>query len=596
MKNIILLLLLCVTTNSISQIYFSPNTNMYVKNEVLFVNQNVNLDIGSNLYLRSDGQLVQGTTSTSANSGEGLVSVYQEGTADNFDYNYWCSPVGTASSVSGNGNFGITMLQQPQTSVNSNPIITLNASLDGISNPLSISERWIYKLVNASGYSQWTLVGSLSSLAPGEGFTMKGTSGTDATDPEGTGIVNNPGSAQRYDFRGKPNDGNIIINLGANNSTLTGNPYPCSLHLNAFLLDPGNTATGGVAYFWEQDKTVNSHYLADYRGGYGAYSPINLTSNGVYVPATFNSYNPDGSLNTVGLSSGLSIERKYSPIGQGFIINATANGTATFKNSHREFYRESNTFSQFEKQQTKNNKTEKQEEVATNEIVEVSHFKLNTIINDQFTRQLALAFVPEATDGADQGIDALHVDTALPNDVTFLIDNNGYIIQGIPFDNTKKVALKVKAAVSTTLKFYIPEVINFDVSQQIFLYDSLDDSYHDIKNNSYQVTVSSGSYSDRFKITFKDEKMVVEENEIVPKILIAHDNKNGIIKAYNPANLTIESFVLYDILGRRVLSRKDLPVRQEYSFSTGNLNSGIYIAKFITAEKAEINQKIILKN
>ena len=596
MKNIILLLLLCVTTNSISQIYFSPNANMYVKNEVLFVNQNVNLDTGSNLYLRSDGQLLQGTTSTSANSGEGLVSVYQEGTADNFDYNYWCSPVGTASSVSGNGNFGITMLQRPQTSVNSNPAVILNPALDGISNPLSISARWIYKLVNASGYSQWALVGSLSSLAPGEGFTMKGTSGTDTTDPEGTGIINNPGSAQRYDFRGKPNDGNITINLGANNATLTGNPYPSSLHLNAFLLDPGNTATGGIAYFWEQDKTVNSHYLADYRGGYGAYSPISLASNGVYVPATFNSYNPDGSLNTVGLSSGLSIERKYSPIGQGFIINATANGTATFKNSHREFYRESNTLSQFEKQLTKNNKTEKQEEVAANEIVEVSHFKLNTIINDQFTRQLALAFVPEATDGADPGIDALHLDTALPNDVTFLIDNNSYIIQGIPFDNTKKVALQVKAAVSTTLKFYIPEVINFDSSQPIFLYDSLDDSYHDIKNDSYQVTVPSGNYSDRFKITFRNEKTVVEENETTPKIRIAHDNKNRVLKAYNPANLSIESFVLYDILGRRVLSKKDLPISQEYSFSTANLNSGIYIAKFITAEKAEINQKIILKN
>ncbi|MGM8362424.1 T9SS type A sorting domain-containing protein [Flavobacterium sp. ARAG 55.4] len=595
MKNIILLLLLSITTSSISQIYFSPNANMYVKNEVLFVNQNVNLDTGSNLYLRSNGQLVQGTNATSANSGEGVVSVYQEGTADNFDYNYWCSPVGTASSVSGNGNFGISMLQQPQTAVNSNPATILNSDLDGISNPLSISARWIYKLVNASGYSQWTLVGSLSSLAPGEGFTMKGTSGTDATDPEGTGIVNNPGSAQRYDFRGKPNDGTITINLGANNSTLTGNPYPSSLHLNAFLLDPGNTATGGIAYFWEQDKTVNSHYLADYRGGYGAYSPISLASNGVYVPATFNSYNPDGSLNTVGLSSGLSIERKYSPIGQGFIIYASANGTATFKNAHREFYRESNALSQFEKQTVKADKTAV-EENSGNEVTEVSHFKLNTIINNQFTRQLALAFVPEATDGADRGIDALHLDEALPNDVTFLIANNSYIIQGIPFDNTKKVPLRVKAAVPTTLKFYVPEVVNFDSSQQIFLYDTLDSSYHDIKNDSYQITVAAGVYSERFKIAFKDENILAEENKNTPKIIIVQDNKNRIIKAYNPENITVESFILYDMLGRTVISKKDLPLRQEYSFSTGNLHNGIYIAKLITADKREIKQKVILKN
>jgi hypothetical protein len=65
---------------------------------------------------------------------------------------------------------------------------------------------------------------------------------------------------------------------------LTGNPYPSAIDLSAFLLDATNTT--GIAYFWEQDKTIDSHYIADYKGGYGTFSPLG-GSNGVYTPATF---------------------------------------------------------------------------------------------------------------------------------------------------------------------------------------------------------------------------------------------------------------------------------------------------------------------
>jgi hypothetical protein len=40
---------------------------------------------------------------------------------------------------------------------------------------------------------------------------------------------------------------------------LTGNPYPSAIDLSAFLLDATNTT---VHIFWEQDKTIDSHYIA----------------------------------------------------------------------------------------------------------------------------------------------------------------------------------------------------------------------------------------------------------------------------------------------------------------------------------------------
>jgi hypothetical protein len=54
---------------------------------------------------------------------------------------------------------------------------------------LEITINFIDKLV---------YVGSTSNLNAGEGFTMKGTSGTNATTVKG--VQNNPGNKQRYDF------------------------------------------------------------------------------------------------------------------------------------------------------------------------------------------------------------------------------------------------------------------------------------------------------------------------------------------------------------------------------------------------------------
>ncbi len=577
--------------------YVGAATPVYVKNQVLYVGQNINLSANANIYLRNLSQLVQGTTGTSTNSGTGTISVYQEGTSDNFEYNYWCSPVGLNTASSVNNNFGITLLNRPLTATNSTPATILGmSSYDGTSNPLAIAPYWIYKLTNANNYSQWTQVGSASTIAPGEGFTMKGTSGSDSTDPEASGVANNPGGtgAQRYDFRGKPNDGNITISVGASlAATLTGNPYPSALHLNAFLLDPTNTACNGNAYFWEQDKTTNSHLLSAYRGGYGTYSPGSLASNGLYVPPTFASYKQDGTVNTTGSVSGTAMERKYVPIGQGFLINGTANGTVTFKNSHRVYYKEGSGFSQFGKP-AKTTTTQKSESAVAEEVLEIPHIKINTIINNQFTRQLALAFLPEATDGVDRGIDAANMDS-LPNDIAFWLEQSNYVIQGINFDNTKKIPLIAKATETTTLKISVPIIVNFDPTQNIYIFDQLDSSYHDIKNGSYEVTLSPGVYTDRFKITFTSQTLGVGE-ETKNSFYVLQDNKNQYLKAFNPDLKNLKSFKLYDILGRAVLSKDHLATEQNYNFSTSGLSDGVYIATFVTFENEKIAQKIIISH
>ncbi|KRD09174.1 secretion protein [Flavobacterium sp. Root901] len=594
MRSKIILVSIFVTIQGFSQVYIGSNTQVYVKNQLLYVKQNIDLASNSNLYLRNNSQLIQGTSGLSTNTGTGVLSVYQEGTSDNFDYNYWCSPIGNTVLSSTNNNFGISLLYQPISATLSNSASLLPlGSYDGLANPLAIASHWVYKLTAANNYSQWVQVGSTLTIAPGEGFTMKGTSGIDNTDPEGTGIVNNPGTgAQRYDFRGKPNDGNITVSVGAGNAaTLTGNPYPSALHLNAFLLDPANNAAAGIAYFWQQDKNVNSHFLSAYRGGYAAYAPVSLGSSGIYTAAAYRSYNSDGTVNA-NPSTGTSaaVARKYLPIGQGFVINGVSNGAVTFKNSHRIFYPDGGSFSKFEKPVKALSTNMKVKDEA---VTPVSHFKMNVIVNKEFTRQLALAFIPEATDGVDRGIDAINIDAALPNDVSFWIDNANYVIEGIDFDLSKKIPLSVKAETDATFKFYISEIINLEGLKHVYIYDSMDMSYHDIKNESYEAQVGKGKYTDRFKISFTSQTLGTDDN-VKPDFYIIQDNKNQVLKVLNINNVILKSFTLFDINGQIVLSENDLPIDQDYSFSTSDLSSGLYIAALIRADGSRVHQKVII--
>ena len=119
-----------------AQLYVSNNSYLYDKGAVVYVKGNVELNGANSLiYLRNEGQFVQGTTGSSANKGTGKLSVFQEGTVNHFSYNYWCSPVGNASSSAGNEDFGITMLNVPTTSTASAPATMITSDSDGQTSP-----------------------------------------------------------------------------------------------------------------------------------------------------------------------------------------------------------------------------------------------------------------------------------------------------------------------------------------------------------------------------------------------------------------------------------------------------------------------------
>lgn len=644
-------LLFFVTTASFAQLFVKDNSYVFNKGTVVFVKNEVNLQgdndangTPGNFYLRNEGQLLQGAaTTTSANTGAGKLSVFQEGTCNEFAYNYWCSPIGNASTTVGNENFGITMFYVPTSNITSNAATPLPVSdRNGLSGTgsLSIARRWIWKYIASNIYNLngggWQSVYAASSLAPGEGFTMKGVSGSDAT-TIGEATAVNPGNNQRYDFRGKPNDGDISITVANvagpdyTNQTLTGNPYPSAINLNLFLLENSgytvNYTTGaispsptfpsiagvitGYAYFWEHNKALaTSHLLTSYSGGYGTYVPNNTNafSPGTYTNATWNTYNADGTPNTTGTFGSAGTERykrMFTPIGQGFMVEGNvATGTAVMKNKYRAFVKEgAANNSQFERNSsTQSTNWDPIPNVAGVDYTQFSkeqvpQIRIHTIINDQFTRENVIAFNPFTTDGYDLAMDARSNDSNLPNDAYLSLpnDTNQYVISTLPFDIDKRIPFTVRVnAGQSNFRVTVGESINFTGSNNVYIYDGATGVYHDILNGFYDFRLAEGVHNNRFEITFKDAALS-NNNEALQSIAMIQNNQNQLLMLSNPQSLDLKSLELYDITGKLIFTKTNLGNNTSYEFSTASLSEAIYVVKVLTNDNQATSRKIMVE-
>ena len=622
-KHITFLILFAITLlpkTAVAQLYVKGSAHIYNSNQVVYVKKELELNAATSFfYLRKEGQLMQGTAGTGANKGLGSLSVFQEGTVNNFAYNYWCSPVGNVDSATAiNNPFGVKQLGVPTTTTLTVAATILprnNYNGTSCAGVLSIAQYWIWKFSVKDAYANWSFVGDNSTIAAGEGFTMKGVSGIDATIVDG--IVTNAGSNQRYDFRGKPNDGTIDIPVAGDGTaeggqfTLTGNPYPSAIDLTLFLTDATNST--GIAYFWEHDKTKNTHVLADYVGGYGTFSPVSRVGSGIYVSAVFSTFDSAGNyvapVGGVPPPPGLGYERRYSPVGQGFMIEGSTNGIVQMKNSYRVYKKEGVTH-QSEFAKTKNpykNSTsgatiESASKTNTNEAnkVPVPQIRLKTTFEKGLVLPMVLAFEPTATDNADFAMDAKSFNEDLDQEIFFDINDVPYIIDVIAFDETKKIPLGFRNTKEANYTIAIDEIRNFDLNQKIYIHDIDNKVYHDLKSAAFDVKMPAGINTSRFEITFttgNDDKVVlgVVDNTI-DNFNVVQNNNTQNLTIGNPNRIALKEIKIYDISGKLIFTKANLGSEQSYSFSTSSWSTGIYIVNFSSKDSPSESKKIIISN
>lgn len=592
MKNSTIFAFFLISINLFSQLSVRNSNYLFVSDCVLFIEDNINLsEANSKIFLRSEAQLIQGSD-INGNSGVGELSVYQEGDVGSYEYNYWCSPISAKISSSNNNLFGISLLHDITGIITSVPATFVHSSTyNGTASPLNIEPYWIWKFIASDQYSEWVHIQGNTLINPGEGFTMKGTLGTSA---------NNPGNNQRYDFRGKPNNGLISNIVTDENFTLVGNPYPSALDAKDYIWDSQNiNAITGTLYFWEQDPTVNSHYLADYVGGYATYT-INVTGTlETFVPATFSTYKGDGSLNTIGVSStsGKQVYR-YIPIGQGFMVEGKigSTGTVVTKNSHREYYKESGVNSSFFKSQSKD-KNEINHTPDGLAIVpeEFKRFRINVDFDDVYTRQLVQTFHTSATNGFDYGLESKSP-KGVASDAYWVCDGKPYIAQAFDFDSNLKIPLIIKLEHQKSIRFRIFDIQNFDNNQSIFLHDKEAGVYVDLKSQDYLINLLEGDYTNRFEITFTNELLNIFENND-PSIDVYHNNQWSQLVIHNPNYLGLKSVKFYNILGQLVLDKNNFLSSNTYYINTNQLTTGSYIVNIEFKNRGKVmSKKVVINN
>ncbi|MEX0996252.1 MAG: T9SS type A sorting domain-containing protein [Flavobacteriaceae bacterium] len=620
-----------------ADLHVSPNgatdSYIYANDVVLYVENDIDLVVNSNdpetrasIYLRGDSQLIQGDKLSSTNSGNGSLSVLQRGTTNAYDYNYWASPVGNPNDpADGNTNFGIPRIfdvredtttpltlsktfstQSPSTTalngVRSDPTI-------GFDGTLNISRRWIYTMRAQSGYANWIYIGNQNGigngLEPGEGFTMKGT-GTVAQ----VGNTND----QLYDFRGRPNDGNIDVAVAGTTSvyqeTLTGNPYPSALDMAAFLLDSDNTEIDASAWYWESDPNVNSHYIEVYQGGYGVWQPgggVDIgdgTFSGEYTPAVFIMY--DGSGNSIpgDVGTGSAYERRFAPIGQGFMVRGEASGFVTFKNSmRRQVARGAVTYSEFRNPVGPSLTASSGPVTPPTEpeyVFPTLRFHLE--VNEQYVREMVMIFNPEKTKGKDRGWDSKHPRLINNGDAFWKLEEetHPYVIQSRPFDEYDVIPLGLRVKNGTT-NFVVKLVESHNFNNNMYLFDLVNNSYQRLDSeNKASITHNgtAGKVEDRYFIVFRRG---IQDDQIPNKIAemnldFFQNNRLSQLEVFNPETIDIKSASVYDMSGKLMIHEKNLGKQNTYIFSTANLSSGVYLVKLVTQDDIIVDYKVTVHN
>jgi hypothetical protein len=217
-------------------------------------------------------------------------------------------------------------------------------------------------------------------------------------------------------------------------------------------------------------------------------------------------------------------------------------------------------------------------------------------MNNEGVRQLALAFIPEATDGVDRAMDAMSLSDDSAADVYFVVEDSEFVINAVKFDIDKSIPLGFRNTGEANYKITVKEILNFTEASNVYLHDKVKDLYYDIKNSFHEMTLPSGVNNTQFEITFKSNVALGVEEKAIENFVVYQNNNEKSLTISNSLLMDVATCNLYDVAGKIIFSKKDLGTNASYKFSTSGLSDGIYIVKLATKDKIEVGKKIIIKN
>ena len=526
--------------------------------------------------LVGESQLLQDQGSILDVSSSGKLERDQQGTKDLYTYNYWSSPVGLSNTTSNNNSFKLSdnILKNGTISAAPNNITFLtsgyNGSVSGTN--ISIADYWIWKFANnlSNSYSAWQHIRRSGTIKIGEGFTMKGVESSPTS----------LGSTQNYTFYGKPNNGDIALNINEGNGYLIGNPYPSALDANQFIIDNDETLGGtgsatGTLYFW-QHWGGGSHVLAEYKGGYASYTLAGGS------PAPFMGTPPPGLIKRPG---------RYIPVAQAFFVTAKTTGTIKFNNGQRVYQNENGITSLF----VKPGFTKQSKASAKNDIAD-SRTKLRLGFNsvNNIRRQILVTADPATTCGYDWGYEAPYIDNLI-DDMYWMIEGEKYTIQGInEICESTVMAIGIHTKNDGYNSINLDSLENAPDNMNVIIHDKTLNTSHNLTESSYNTYLPAGEYLNRFAISVSSKELLANATIESTIFEAYYSNETKSIIIHNPNQKTIKSTEVLNILGQTIQNFASTSNQNLIEYKPQQISPGAYIIQ-IKSDSGIISKKVLIK-
>ncbi len=475
------------------------------------------LALPNSVIFQNNTSLLQNSTSNTINTGS-IRYVRETTPIIQFDYTYWSSPV-------------------------DNQIIK-NFS------PNTTNSRF-FTFNSEPGVYAWAVVPSVTThvMEAAKGYIIRAPNNISTTVPA-------PWSGE---FFGRPRNGSYSSGVYDNglvagvdqNRNLLGNPYPSAIDAD-MLWSQNATTLSGNFFFWTH----------------------NTPSTGqIYTSDDYAQYNASGGVGTSAAASGINNVAPNGKIaaGQGFFVEAIADGTVTFNNSIRIagnndlFYR--------------------------SQSIEKHRVWLNVLNSQGAFKQTLVGYIEGATDERDMRFDGEYVETGNVVALYSLLNQEKLTIQGraLPFADTDEVPLGFKTTVAGTFEIQLADFDGlFTQGQAIYLEDKVLNVIHDLRESNYSFTTAVGTFEERFELQFQNGTLGVptfnEEGVVVYK-----NNQTIFI---NTGVTLMKEVKIFDIRGRLVAEKNNINAT-DVNFSHLNTAQQVLLVQITTEAGELITKKVI---
>ena len=488
------------------------------------------------IIVNSDAILNQ-VSDASTYSGSGDAIVRRVANLKRTDYNYWSSPV-------------------------------VGQNLHGFSNGTPV--RYFTKYDEVTDYFSFDGLDQNSVFEQGIGYSIRGKSTYSLTVP----------SSETFEFKGKPNNGDIIITLKRSPGVdkgynLIGNPYPSNIALKYLFNGRGNrNSIFNKQWFWtnlnevkfQQGSNYSGNNYATYVSGVGGVGPT-------YV---------SGNIEEISLRP-----QEFTKVSQGFIVQAKYNNAPlVFSNSMRVSGVTNSIFYNKERKE----EGEEDEEEPEEEIID--RYWLKFINPDNLANNILIAHISEATDNYDEDYDSSLF--SIGNDTFYsTVGTNKLQIQAraLPIKDSDVIKLGYKSskAGNCIIALNDKDGVFKNASKAIYLKDNQTETVTNLQNEYYSFANDVVGTENETRFSLLYENNVLATNNIKAQEVSVYKQNNELVAK---SNVNISNVEVFDVSGRMIKNAAGNNTK-EIRINTDALNKGVYILKITTA-KGIITKKVII--